>query len=87
MFQMYLLDTQLLFAGYQITQDELTEMYSVTQYFNPNFYHNTFSISEKNWEKWKEFAIKETQRVLKLNKRRAEATVAWLDLTHGLTIK
>jgi hypothetical protein len=86
-FGMYLLDVQLLFAGYQITQDELTEMYSATKYFNPDFYHNTFSISEENWEKWKKFAIKETQKVLKLNYKRAESAVAYLDLGYGLTMK
>ena len=86
-FGMYLLDVQLLFAGYQITQDELTEMYSATQHFNPDFYHDTFSISEENWEKWKKFAIKETQKVLKLNYKRAESAVAYLDLGYGLTMK
>lgn len=53
---------------------------------NENWYYD-WTLTEKQHEVFKGYAIPLIRKVLKLNKKKAETTFAWLDLGYGLRVK
>ena len=54
-------------------------------YKNENWYHE-WTLTEEQHEKFRTYAIPLIKKVFKCNKRRAEATFGWFDLSFGLRI-
>ena len=53
---------------------------------NPNWIRE-WSISQEDYDKFKEYAIPLIKKVFRSGKGRAEKTFAWFDLQFGLRIK
>lgn len=83
----YLLTLQLVEAGYQITWDELLEMYGASSYLKKRNVLSDLTITNKQNKSWFVKAVKEAQKHLKLHKKYAEFVIAMLDLDAGLIIK
>jgi hypothetical protein len=54
-------------------------------YKNENWFHE-WTMTEEQHNKFKAYAIPLIKKVFKCNKRRAEATFSWFDLSFGLRI-
>jgi hypothetical protein len=84
----YLITLQLLYAKYEITFEEIEEMYSHKFIIDSNFrYFDIFTTTVDQNKRWFVDAVKLTMKVLKCNEYLANQAVSMLDLDYGLGSK
>lgn len=85
-----LLTLQLTIAGYEVTFDEITEMYEAKQYLNPDFrwfIDLGFTMTKEQNKQWLEEATKIIRAKKHCTTKEAYQNASCLDFLQGLYIK
>lgn len=72
----HLVNEQLSYVGK--TWDEVKD--------DPDWFRNN-KLTKDQYEKWKEYSIKQIQNVYKFNRQQAELEFSWFSIGYGLSIK